>query len=98
MKIPEQEEAAMDEHRETPAYIESWRGEVLVLLRGIAASLAQLVESHEPSVTKEPAAAAVESPDANEPLPTWILTDARVNAIERAIEQEQRVRGTAYGG
>jgi len=31
-------------------------------------------------------------------LGTWLLTDANVDRIERAILEEQRVRGKAYGG
>ncbi len=31
-------------------------------------------------------------------LGTWLLTDEQVERVERAILEEQRVRGKAYGG
>ena len=31
-------------------------------------------------------------------LGTWLLTDEQVERVERAIMEEQRVRGKAYGG
>jgi hypothetical protein len=52
--------------------------------------------SHERPVSRE--AVGIEIPGLDEPLPTWILTDEMVHHIEDAIEQEQRVRGRAYGG
>lgn len=52
----------------------------------------------EVSVKAEPGAVRLETPETEEPLPTWILTDEAVSRVEEAIEQEQRVRGRAYGG
>lgn len=78
-----------------------WRMEVLMELRGIHRLLAELcgvVERLELPVATEPAAVTGDPPEEAAPLGTWILTDARVQAIEEAIEQEQRVRGRTYGG
>ncbi len=36
--------------------------------------------------------------ESSEALGTWLLTDEKVEQIERAIVEEQRVRGKAYGG
>lgn len=86
----------------------AWRVEVLAALQGMHGLLARLVvlvehpvrvaERPELPVEKEPVAAIPEPPVAEEPLATWILTDERVAQVERAIEQEQRVRGRVYGG
>ncbi len=43
------------------------------------------------------AAGDPEEPEAGE-LGTWLLTDEQVERVERAILEEQRVRGKAYGG
>jgi hypothetical protein len=105
----------MDDHVEIPVYEDSWRLEVLVLLRGIFECVAsapwmQAVSGelpvqdesaaafHEVPVKAELRVEATELPGDEEPLPTWILTDEAVSRVEEAIEQEQRVRGRAYGG
>jgi hypothetical protein len=80
-----------------------WRLEVLVLLRGIFECVASApwmqAVTEEPSVSHAPAAAFHEFPvKAEQPLPTWILTDEQVARVEGAVESEQRVRGRAYGG
>lgn len=76
--------------------------EILAVLVRIAASLESSVlreaVSPEVPVTLESRAAIAEIPEGAELLPTWILTDAHVSRIEDAVEQEQRVRGQAYGG
>jgi len=97
-----QREPVMEEQ---PDMREAWGVEVLALLRVLVAEVHALADMvvrlaayKEIPGSAEPAAASMEPPGSNEPLPTWILTDERVHGLEEAIEREQRVRGQAYGG
>jgi hypothetical protein len=99
---PERQESVIEE---PPESREAWQAEVLLLLRVLVAGQKELTEalvrlagrSQLPD-SQQPAAASKELPGEEEPLGTWILTDQRVHGLEAAIEQEQRVRGQAYGG
>ena len=65
-----------------------WRAEVIALLTRIAV----LLEHPLREVVEE------EIPGNEESLPTWILTDSQVRAVEEAVEAAQRGRGRAFGG
>lgn len=91
------EAAVLYPHEQTER---AWREAVLEELRDIhllLAHLCVLAERPASPEEKEPAAGPMEPPEEQE-LGTWILTDERVQAIEDAIEVEQRVRGRVYGG
>lgn len=66
------------------------------------AASSEVPATKEPVVREIPASseAAQHEPPATEEsaYPTWILTDSMVAHLEKAIEAEQRVRGSAYGG
>lgn len=91
------EAAVIHPHEQTE---QAWREAVLEELRDIhllLAHLCVLAERPASPEEKEPAAVA-DDPHEEVELGTWILTDERVQAIEDAIEVEQRVRGRVYGG
>ena len=75
--------------------------EIAALVSRLVACLERapwMVAQGELPASEEPVATPSELPESEAPLPTWILTDERVAHLERAIEEESRVRGQAYGG
>ncbi len=68
------------------------------LLRALVRQLGTVRQERETGGAMEQVEALAQGEPPREELGTWLLTDENVEQIERAILEEQRVRGKAYGG